>query len=396
MESVLFKTYQRSQRKRASERNSLYRPNIIKWRSQGKKEWVDLKALENPRRSIKEYGTVGCTKDNVGKGKRIIIIDCITENGPVPGALWIFSAGSKSQKEKQEISFKETAVTIEKAKETVQAVEEQDSGPKNVPSTSTTRSTKRKSKANEPLAKSKKVKKATDTKNPLNSKNNDVDGNEQSPENEDAGIIEEFDYHDSMNAENYEKYFEKICKLLKPNSLTIIDNASYHSRNSDDYPKSKWKKAQFEQWLKENKVNFPSDALRSELWVLCKTHRNEKNAKVVEKIAKYGMEVLRLPPYHCELNAIELIWADKKNVVARENKEMTIEHVETLFRKRREEISAETCKNCIKHARFVEEEYWKTDRIMDKKLEKFSISVGGSDTETVDLDTDSDDTDEAE
>ena len=153
-------------------------------------------------------------------------------------------------------------------------------------------------------------------------------------------------------------------------------------------------KARFEQWLKENKVNFPSDALRSELWVLCKTHRNKKNAIVVKKIAKkYGMEVLRLPLYHCELNAIELIWADEKNFVARE-------HVETLFRKRREEISAETCKNCIKHARFVEEEYWKTDRIMDKKVEKFLISVGGSedasDTETDDSDTDSDDTDETE
>ena len=121
-----------------------------------KKEWMDLKALENPRRSIKEYGTVGCTKDNVGKGERIIIVDCITENGPVPGALWILSAGSKSQKEKQEISFEETAVTIEKAKETVHADEEQDSGLRNKPSTSTTRSTKRKSKADEPLAKSKK------------------------------------------------------------------------------------------------------------------------------------------------------------------------------------------------------------------------------------------------
>ena len=80
-----------------------------------KKEWVDLKALENPRRSIKEHdGTVGCTKDKVGKGKRIIIVYCITENGPVPGALWIFSAGSKSHKEKQEISFKETTVTVKK------------------------------------------------------------------------------------------------------------------------------------------------------------------------------------------------------------------------------------------------------------------------------------------
>ena len=99
-----------------------------------------------------------------------------------------------------------------------------------------------------------------------------------------------------------------------------------------------------------------------------------------------------------ELNAIELIWANEKNFVARENKEMTIEHVETLFRKRREEISAETCKNCIKRARFVEEEYWKTDRIIDKKVEKFLISVGDSEdaSDTDDWDTDSDDTDEAE
>ena len=48
----------------------------------------------------------------------------------------------------------------------------------------------------------------------------------------------------------------------------------------------------------------------------------------------------------------------------------------------------------------MEEEYWKMDRIIDKKVEKFLISVGGSqdasDTETDYSDTDSDDTDEAE
>ena len=77
-----------------------------------KKEWVDLKALENPRRSIKEFGSVGCTKDNVG------IVDCITENGPVPGALWIFSADGQEKKvKKQEKLFEESAVNIEKARE---------------------------------------------------------------------------------------------------------------------------------------------------------------------------------------------------------------------------------------------------------------------------------------
>ena len=177
-----------------------------------KKEWVDLKALENPRRSIKEYGTVGCTKDNVGKGKGIIIVDCITENGPVPGALWIFSAGSKSQKEKQEKSFEETAVTIEKAKETVHAVEEQDIGPKNVRTIYLYDSVnKEKVQGKLTTCEIKKSKKGHRHENALNSQNNDVDGNEQSPENEDSGIIGEFvDYHDSMDAENYEKYFEQI------------------------------------------------------------------------------------------------------------------------------------------------------------------------------------------
>ena len=55
-----------------------------------KKEWVDLEALQNPRRSIADYGTVGCRKDLMGKGKRLIIADCITENRPIPGALDIF------------------------------------------------------------------------------------------------------------------------------------------------------------------------------------------------------------------------------------------------------------------------------------------------------------------
>ena len=32
-----------------------------------KKGWVDLKAFQNPRHSIKKFASVGCTKDNVGK-----------------------------------------------------------------------------------------------------------------------------------------------------------------------------------------------------------------------------------------------------------------------------------------------------------------------------------------
>ena len=104
------------------------------------------------------------------------------------------------------------------------------------------------------------------------------------------------------------------------------------------------------------------DALRSELWMLCKIHRVEKTSKVIDNIAKkYGHEVLRLPPYHCDLNAIGLIWADEKNFIALESNKVTLQYIEILLRKRTEEITAEICKNCTEHVKQAENFYWKTD-----------------------------------
>ena len=110
------------------------------------------------------------------------------------------------------------------------------------------------------------------------------------------------------------------------------------------------------------------------MWILYKRHRVEKTSKIVEEIAKkYGHEVLRLPPYHCELNAIEQIWGDEKYYVARENKSMTIEGVEKLFRKRIGEINKEICRNCIQHVRSVEDRYWEMDRIIDQKNGQINV-----------------------
>ena len=163
---------------------------------------------------------------------------------------------------------------------------------------------------------------------------------------------------------------------LKPNSVIIIDNASYHSRNADDFPVSKSKKSQFQDWLKSNKISFRPNVLRTELWMLCKIHRATNTSKVIDNIAKrYVHEVLRLPPYHCDLSAIELFWADEKNFVTRENKEMTPESIEKLFRKRRAEITAEMCKKCVEHVENVELFYWKTDRIINLKIDQLEISL---------------------
>ena len=93
---------------------------------------------------------------------------------------------------------------------------------------STSKSEKRKSLgANESLSKPKRFKEGVKS----------VD--EEESTDEESAIMSEFDYHDTINSENYEKYFEKVCQLLKPKRVIVIDNASYHSRNDVSYPLSK-------------------------------------------------------------------------------------------------------------------------------------------------------------
>ena len=66
-----------------------------------------------------------------------------------------------------------------------------------------------------------------------------------STEEEEASIMTDIDYHDTINEERYEKYFETVRKLLKPNSVIIIDNASYHSRNVDNFQSQNGEKDSF-------------------------------------------------------------------------------------------------------------------------------------------------------
>ena len=116
----------------------------------------------------------------------------------------------------------------------------------------------------------------------------------------------EEDYHDSMNAEVYESWFEEIlCINMESNSVIVIDNASYHLRNCPDYPLPTWEKNELSNWLKDKGISFPPKALRPEFWTPAKQHGDIHARKMIDEIAKkFGHAVLRLPPYHCKLNAI--------------------------------------------------------------------------------------------
>ena len=241
------------------------------WLNQGhrtKKEWVDLERLkEKNLRSLRLSGlTVGCTKEMTGKGRRLIIGDAMMESG----ALWMFKADGKGKKRKIESKSKELSREKKRCKLDSESTEK---------------------------------------------KEDTVDRGENDSEIAE-GIPFEEDYHDSMDGESYKCYLEKsICQNIPKHSVIVIDNAPYHSKNTENYPTSKWQKQQFVDWLTEKNITFPDKALRAELWTLVKSEREKFPDKVMETVAKeYGHEILRLPPYHCELNPIELAWAAEKTM----------------------------------------------------------------------------------
>ena len=96
---------------------------------------------------------------------------------------------------------------------------------------------------------------------------------------------------------------------------------------------------------------------------------------------------MRLPPYHCELNPIELVWATEKNYVAGENKNMSLDSVEKLFRKKREELPEDFGRTCVEHVKKIDENYWESDRIQDNKMEQLIIKLKPTDSPSSEMES---------
>ena len=64
--------------------------------------------------------------------------------------------------------------------------------------------------------------------------------------------------------------------------------------------------------------------LKPDLYEIIKQNKPAKIFVVDEMIKKEGHSVVRLPPYHCNLNPIENIWALMKRDVAANNTTFTL------------------------------------------------------------------------
>lgn len=75
-------------------------------------------------------------------------------------------------------------------------------------------------------------------------------------------------------------------------------------------PNNSWSKEKIKSWLCSKGMPFENYMLKAQLLKIVNYYKDKYNLYVIDELSKsQNKTVFRLPPYRCELNPIELIWA---------------------------------------------------------------------------------------
>ncbi|KAF8355920.1 hypothetical protein PRIPAC_97543 [Pristionchus pacificus] len=133
------------------------------------------------------------------------------------------------------------------------------------------------------------------------------------------------DYHAEMNAEEFENYIETVFIALrdeaqkeKKTPVLQMDNAKYHSRVRDKMPCQNDRKEVMSKWLKDHNMPCPDSWKKKEMIeALKQLDRRDYNVYIVDEMAKkYGITLVRTPPYMAEYAPIEYGWSSIKKAMA--------------------------------------------------------------------------------
>ncbi|KAL4121281.1 hypothetical protein QTP88_013826 [Uroleucon formosanum] len=199
------------------------------------------------------------------------------------------------------------------------------------------------------------------------------------------------DYHSQMNADIFEKWFVEMLANLEEPSVVVMDNASYHSVLAEEYPRANARKADIQKWLEKKSISY------SPVETLCELREKvkmaiprEKKYKLDSVALQMGHEVVRLPPYHCQYNPIELIWAQVKGEVAKKNSTFKMADVEVLVNNALDEITKEVWTKCGEHCNKLQDADFIKEGLRNEILEPIILTINPDDSSTDEDENDDD------
>nr|XP_034183440.1 uncharacterized protein LOC117605818 [Osmia lignaria] len=177
------------------------------------------------------------------------------------------------------------------------------------------------------------------------------------------------DYHGEMNGVVFFDWFRTFLPMLRDGAVIVMDNAPYHSTKVEKFPTMGWKKNDIIAWLIGKGEIVQPQYVKARLLQL--SYKYRRHEYVIDEYAKqHGHTVVRLPPYHCELNPIELAWAQIKHYIKTRNTTCKLDDVQRLLYEAVENVTAESWQNFIRHTRDEENRFQEIDNITDNMLDQ--------------------------
>ncbi|XP_025191724.1 uncharacterized protein LOC112591976 [Melanaphis sacchari] len=201
------------------------------------------------------------------------------------------------------------------------------------------------------------------------------------------------DYHDEINEKIFRKWMEGVLPRLKSNSVVVMDNASYHCEKVDNAPSSDTPKADIIKWLTDKGVVIDKPIVIPELLQIVKRIKPQHEKYVIDELAKsHNHTILRLPPYHCELNPIKLAWSSVKKHVRTKNINCKLPIVKKLIKQGVNRVNSTMWKNFIQQTKDEEKKLYDIDFIIDEVLtaetSETVLTITGDTTSNSDSDSD--------
>lgn len=176
------------------------------------------------------------------------------------------------------------------------------------------------------------------------------------------------DYHGNIDVANFTKWIsDQLVPNLPQNSVVVLDHMVMDNESSSPVERDKRSdtvtcKTEIREWSKCKEMKFDPNMTNVNLLEVVKNVPTNNKCIIDNIIRKSGHNVLWLPPYHPDLNPIELVWVDIKKKVNGECLSTNIKDKKNFLVNCLKEYSLDMWQKCCQEVRNIEQKYIIYDR----------------------------------
>jgi transposase len=163
-----------------------------------------------------------------------------------------------------------------------------------------------------------------------------------------------------------------------------------HNTVEEEIPTKSWNKGKLITWLQKRNIDFPEKAMKDEIWTIVSPRRPAKEYHLDKYVKQLGHKILRLPPYHCQFNAIEMVWSECKRKYDSTiiKTKSSPEEIVTTWNDVLQEIDSEKWESYVSHVEKLISDAWSLEERWDASdIQPLIINLGSS-SESSDTDSD--------